>query len=203
MSQCTVNGSQHDTESGLETWGQLLATLEQGEGPDRSVVTAVRFAGVVQPTFREPSTLALDLKRAAPVDVETSKARDLVVSARQTALAGLDALATGALQVAEAFRLHDLPRAHRGLGEFVGTFGELTQLTALLSVADAQAGTPLPSVTPEAEYLAQMGTSLESLIACDLNEDWLSVADILEYEIAGVLPRWATLLKQQLERNAA
>jgi hypothetical protein len=146
--------------------------------------------------------LALDLHRAAPIDVETSTAQDLVASARQTALVGLDALAVGALQVAEAFRLHDLSRAHRGLGDFVGTFRELTRLTALLGVADAQAGMPAP-VTPESEYLAHLGESLESLIACDLNEDWLSVADILEYEIAGVLPRWATVLKQQVEGTAA
>ena len=47
-------------------------TLSAGRGPDRAIVTAVRFAGVDQPSFREPATLARDLRFAAPVDVDVT-----------------------------------------------------------------------------------------------------------------------------------
>jgi hypothetical protein len=196
MRICTVNGSEHEVGAGLETWGQLLATLERGDGPERAVVTAVRVGGVDQPTFREPLLLALDLNTAAPIDVETSAARDLVAQARQTALDGLEALATGARLAAEAFRLHDLPRAQRGLLDFVTTFRLLTTLTAALARAEAPAGNP--GLDPQgAEFLEQLGANLESLIAFNVNEDWISVADVLEYEIADVLPHWAAILQDE------
>ena len=49
-----VNGLEYEALAGLKTWGQLLDALEQGVGTERVVVTAVRFAGVDQPSFREP-----------------------------------------------------------------------------------------------------------------------------------------------------
>ena len=44
-------------------------------------------------------------------------------------------------------------------------------------------------------FLTRLHASLESLIASDMNKDWMSVADVLEHEIAGMLPDWATLLQ--------
>jgi hypothetical protein len=201
MSICTVNGSEHKAGSGLETWGQLLATLEQGDGANRPVVTAVRFAGVDQPTFRAPSVLALDLHAAAPVDVETFLAGELVASARQAVLEGLDTLTAAARDAADAFRLHDLPRAHRGLGNFVTTFRLLTALTDAVGHADVPAA-EAEFDQRDAAFLKQLGASLESLVAFNENEDWISVADVLEYEIANVLPQWAAVLNRP-EGNAS
>ena len=127
MSICTVNGLPHELEAGLETWGQLLTTLEQGEGPARQVVAAVRFAGVDQPTFREPEALALTFRRSAPIEVELSTAGELVASARAAVLGCLEAMAESARHTAESFRLHDsvagAPRAGGVRGD-VPTAGE-------------------------------------------------------------------------------
>ena len=193
MSTCKVNGSEHEAEPGLKTWGQLLMALERGDGLERAVVTAARFGGVDQPTFREAPLLALDLETVAPIDVETTAARKLVAAARQTALDGLEALATAARATADAFRLHDLPRAHRGLVDFVTTFRLLTSLTAAVGRTDIAAGDARLDAEG-AEFLERLRVSLESLIAFDVNEDWISVADVLEDEIADVLPRWAAVL---------
>jgi hypothetical protein len=193
MSILSVNGLAQETQASLETWGQLLAVLEQGEGPARTVVAAVRFDGVDQPTFRDPEALDLDLRLAAPIDVEVTTAGELVGSARETALGGLDALAESARQAAEAFRLHDLPRAHRGLADFVATFQLLTALTAALGRSDAPG---LPNLdTSGAECLDRLNSSLGSLIDFDINQDWISVADVLECEIADLLPHWAALVR--------
>src|SRR5207342_2028354 len=96
MTSYTLNGLEHEAAAGLQTWGQLLASLERGDGAERTVVAAVRFAGVDQPTFREPEALELNLHHAAPIDIEVSTAGALVAAGRETALAGLDALAESA-----------------------------------------------------------------------------------------------------------
>jgi hypothetical protein len=194
MSICTVNGLAYEAEAGLKTWGQLLARLERGDGPTRTVVAAVRFAGVDQPTFREAEVQVLDLRHAAPIEVELSTAAELVASAREAAIAGLDALAESARQAAEAFRLHDLPRAHRGLADFVATFQLLTTLTA----AVARENTPSDQITldsSDGEFLESLNVSLGALIDFDVNQDWISVADVLEYDIADLLPQWAAVMR--------
>jgi hypothetical protein len=194
MSMCTVNGLAHDVQAGLKTWGQLLATLERGEGMDRVVVAAVRFAGVDQPTFGEPECLDLDLDGIAPIDVEVSTTGDLIASARETALGSLDALAESARQAADAFRLHDLSHAHSRLADFVTAFQLLHSLTVAVGHSDASSS-PSAAETPGSEFLQRLNTSLAALIDFDVNEDWISVADVLEYEIADLLPHWAAVIR--------
>lgn len=193
MSMCTVNGLEYQTQAGLETWGQLLDALEQGDGPARIVVTAVRFEGVDEPSFREASVLARDLGTAQGVDVDTCAAGKLFASAIETAREGLGPLAVAARQTADAFRSHDLPRAHRGLADFVLTLQTLAKLTAAVS----DVGRACDAVDPEAqgtELLERLRVVLESLVASNMSEDWISVADVLEYEMAELLPRWSAML---------
>ena len=194
MSICTVNGIAHDTEAGLETWGQLLATLERGEGLERVVVAAVRFAGVDQPTFREPESLDLSLDGIAPIDVELSTTGELITFAKETAFGGLDAMAESARQAADAFRLHDLSRAHSRLADFVTAFRLLTSLTAAVRRSDASERSS-EADTPGYELLQRLDASLGALIGFNVNEDWISMADVLEYEVADLLPHWAAVMR--------
>jgi hypothetical protein len=189
-----VNGLAHDIQAESKTWGQLLATLERGEGMNRVVVAAVRFAGVDQPTFAEPESLELDLNRIAPIDVEVSTTGDLIASAKEAALGSLDALAESARQAADAFRLHDLSRAHSRLADFVTAFQLLHSVTVAVSHSETSSR-PSEAEPPGSEFLRRLNTSLGALIDFDVNEDWISVADVLEYEIADLLPDWAAVIR--------
>ena len=106
----------------------------------------------------------------------------------------LEAMAESARHTAESFRLHDLSRAHRGLGEFVATFQLLASLTASIQEKET-AAEPLGLEPPGADCLECLGVSLGALIDFDVNEDWLSVADVLEYNIADLLPQWARIMR--------
>jgi hypothetical protein len=188
MSICTVNGTAHEIGSDVKTWGHLLDTLEQGEGFDRTVVTGVRFSGVEHPTFREAESLTAALSTLGSIDVDLSTRGELVEFARRTAAGSLDALVDSARHTADAFRLHDLPTAHSGLADFVTTFQLLTALTAevsQLTPGSADAGT---------DIVERLNTSLGALVDFDVNEDWISVADVLEYEIADLLPEWGAVI---------
>jgi len=229
MHSCTVNGSEYEAQSGLKTWGELLEALEQGDGPARAIVTAVRFGGVDQPSFREPSVLARDLRFAALVAVETCGAHEIITSAVQSALDGLQPISDAARSTADLFRQHDLPAAHASLAELVTTLQTLASLTAAVANAasgPAEAGhyesAPAESAPAESApaeprsgrlqpafnelsstFLNSVGCSLESLITAATGEDWISVADVLEYEIAEELPRWQDVLRTIGRANAA
>jgi len=189
MSMCTVNGVEYEVETVFESWGQLLLNLEGGAPSDRSVVTAVRFGGVDQPSFRASPILEASLASLAPVDVETVAARELVDSAVQAIVDGVGPLVVAARRTAGSFRLHDLARAHRELVDFVATFQVLTNLTAAIGQFRAIDG-GLPPEGGDTDVLKQLHGSLESLTTFDINEDWISVADVLEHEIADTLSRW-------------
>jgi len=193
MNTCATNGQEHEAPEGLRTWGQLLDAFEQGIGSEREVVTAVRFGGVDQPSFREHASQSRAPQVSGPVDVETCQAHALVEEAVEAALNGLAPLANAARQTAEAFRSHDLADAHSRLADLVATLQSLTTLTAAVSQARLTPN-PTPSDDGSASLPEWLGPSLDALIAAETDEDWISVADILEYEIADLLPSWEVVL---------
>ena len=198
MNICTVNGCRREVAAGLKTWGQLLVSLESANGSEPALVTAVRFRGVDQPSFRLAQALSSDLRTLGQIEVETASLRALLASAADTVLEGLEPLAIASRRTGDCFRRHDLARANRGLAEFVGAFRALTELTAAVH----QLKSDDPVFGDEAcAFLQRLNDALESLIASDMNEDWVSVADVLEYDIAGMLPDWAALL-QDVGREA-
>jgi hypothetical protein len=194
MSLCAVNGLEFNALEGFTTWGQLLDMLEQGVGPERPVVTAVRFGGVDQPSFREPMLLDQALEAVAPIDVDTCRADCYLAEAVESALTDLAPLLEATQVTADAFRSHDIADANNRLAVVLATFQALTQLTA--AVAES---TLVPrSVRGDSgctAMLARAGQHLESLVTAASNEDWISVADILEYDITDLLPDWQAVLR--------
>jgi hypothetical protein len=199
MITCTIDGCVRDLDPGLKTWGQLLIFLESAGEDEPALVTAVRFRGVDQPSFREASTLSSDLQALGQIEIETASLRTLLASAAEAVLDGLDPLAAAARRTGELFRRCELAEANRRLAEFVSAFRALTELTALVN----QLNTGDPSFDEESRsFLQRLHDALEALISSDMEEDWVSVADILQYDIAGMLPDW-TALVEDAGRDAA
>ena len=61
MAHCLVNDTLESFDFLPETWGRVLATLDARLVASRRVVTAVRFDGVDQPSFRSANLAAADL----------------------------------------------------------------------------------------------------------------------------------------------
>lgn len=192
MSLCAVNGQEFTGLEGLNTWGQLLETLEKGEGTNRPVVTAVRFGGVDQPSFREPEWLDQALSAAGPIDVETCQAQALIADAVQSGLSSLSALLEAAQHTADAFRTHDIADANGRLVEVVDTLQSLAHLTAL--VTGAPTSTDQASDEATAALLTKLKQNLEWLVSAAENQDWISAADVLEYDIIELIPKWQAVL---------
>src|SRR5262250_152234 len=113
--QLTMDGGTRIANSGLKTLGELLASVETGTGPDRRVVTEVRFDGVVQTTFREPESLGRQLDGPGAVAIETSTVRELLESSTAVAIEQIPALTNQARETGRAFRRHDVQDAHASL----------------------------------------------------------------------------------------
>jgi hypothetical protein len=192
MNLCAVNGKDFGAMDGLTTWGQLLETLENGVGDGRPVVTAVRFGGVDQPSFREPKALSQTLAAAGPIEVDTCEAQALVAEAVQSGLNSLAALLEAAQHTADAFRSHDIADANGRLVEVVDTLQALAHLTAL--VTGAATSTDISPDGATTVLMTALKQKLEWLVSAAENQDWISAADVLEYDIVELIQKWQAVL---------
>jgi hypothetical protein len=191
--QLTLDGGSQNVDFGLKTLGDLLASVETGSGPDRRVVTEVRFDGVVEPSFRQAESLGRTLSDGAAIAIETSTIRDLLESSTEVAIEQIPALVSVARATGRAFRRHDVQEGQASLSTLLGGLKTLIALTSILCGAKAAvAGHPEPNAL--GAPLIAMQQSLQSLTDCEMSQDWIGMADVLEFDIAAALPRWQELL---------
>ncbi len=194
MADCLVNDIPETLDFRPETWGRLLAGLDRQIGASRRVVTAVRFDGVDQPSFRHPELAGLPLDRIARIDVEAEDAGVLLRAAVDAATDSLPDLVAGVGQTAAALR-GDAPDAQGQLGALVVALQSLMSLTvAAGTAADISYG-----ADPGAEAIvrgacARIETALVTLVDRQTGGDTRAVADALDQHLAPAVAGWTDVL---------
>ena len=204
MSELRVNKQPIPVESGQKTWADVLVTLDAQAEIKGHVVTAVRFGGVDQPSFRAASLQALAVPDTGGIEVETVPRGRLLRTTLGAAGSSLPEIAAGASHAASAFRRGDLAAAHQQLGTLLATVRTLVDLT-LASAAAAGTGLhdlPCGAYTA-AEILGATGLALDTLAQHQVVEDWVALADDLEYTLAPSLLAWSVVFEAMQDRSAA
>lgn len=172
-------------------WGDLLAGLEHDAATRGEVVTAVRFDGVDEPTFREPVQIARDVRGFEVIEIRTENPRALLDDVLGHGASAATALAAAAGRTGEAFRGSDLAQANQGLSEL----GDgIRTLTDILATSAGVLGVPLHQMEWNgrvvSDRLSELVGQLESVVEAQQAQDWLTVADILEYDFQPALAAW-------------
>ena len=201
MPQVFVNDVPQDLDQTLETWGDLLDVLDRTVARDGVILSAARFDGVEETAFREPDATNRDLCSVARVDVETADEAAFLKMCLLEAVQPLQQTAASAQSLAECYRRHDLSRGQEGL---TGLAAELRALALLVGTLSGPLGINLStddglSVDQRVEELVDV---LDALLSAQASEDWVTVADILEYDLEPAIRRWAAVLTQAAERLA-
>jgi hypothetical protein len=191
--QISVDGSSQSSVSGPENWGDLLNWLEQGEGPRRRIVTAVRFGGVAVPTFREARALSRELREIGPIDVVTSSADDLLRESAQAAYDGVLPLGRAVRRMAVKLRAGHELAAIRDLPSLTSAVQTLTTLTSALSEASLCVE---PHKTDFDALVIRFCRIVDTTIAAQVESNWRGVADVLERELAPTLDAWASVTRR-------
>ncbi len=179
-----VNGCRTSVEETLRTWGDLVGFLDRQLADTGQVVTAVRLDGVEEPAFRDPGLCAAALSELRSVEVESGSPQDLARRCLVDASDALQTLGRAATEAADSFRFGRIDEGRQAL-EQIGQ-GLITVLRII-----AAAGLAL---RPELDAAAHDGQTLASLTVCldravsDLvagqqNQDWVAVADVLEFDL--------------------
>jgi hypothetical protein len=188
------DGVEETVEFPRQSWGDVLAHLESRCAADGRLVTSVRFDGVDQPSFRDPAALRQPITNVATIDIDTSTPTGLLTQSLDEAVRAVGTLASAAERVGAAFRGFDIEQANLDLGELAQGLGTLIALAQALGQA---AGVDLDVLaTPDgtgSKMIADLTTQAESLIAASDGGDWITVADIIEYDLAPMLRQWSSL----------
>lgn len=194
MADCLVNDIAETFDFRPETWGALLAALDRRIGASRRVVTAVRFDGVDQPSFRHPELAAVALDRIARIDVEAEDAGALLRAAVDAASDSLPDLVAGVGQTAAALR-GDAPDAQGQLGSLVVALQSLMTLTvAAGTAADISYGADPDADTIVRGACARIEAALATLVARQTDGDTRAVADALDEDLAPAVAGWTDVL---------
>lgn len=203
MARCLVNERPELTEIRPKTWGGLLGALDARLAGERRVVTAVRFDGVDQPSFREAPVLATPLAAIAQVDIDAEDAVQLLRAAIDAAVDSLPELVSGVRVTAAALRA-GAPDAQTQLGALVVALQSLMHLTAAaLTAAQMALGADAASDAALTAGCDRIATALQTLAALQAGGQWPAVAEALDVHLAPAVAGWSDVLTPIRLRAAA
>ncbi len=203
MARCLVNEQLELTEIRPKTWQGLLEALDARLAAERRVVTAVRFDGVDQPSFREPAIGAMPLDGIAQVDIDAEDAVGLLRAAVDAAADSLPELVTGVRLTAAAVRA-GAPDAQTQLGALVVALQSLMQLTAAaLTAAQMALGADATSDTALTDGCGRIAAALEALTPLQADARWDALADALDTHLVPAVAGWSDVLTPIRLRAAA
>lgn len=205
MTDCLVDCTPEPVDSRLQTWGELLQTLDAGLESTHRVVTAVRFEGVDQPSYRSDDLRARALAGLARVEVESAAADDLLLDTITTGRDSVAVLAAGAIQVADTFRGLNIAEAHTCFAELADGIRQLTMLTsAVATVASLDLSTLACGSESAEQIIDGVGVGLQRLLVWQAAHDWVGAADCLEFDVAPALDLWVAVfdaVEQEVTRK--
>jgi len=200
MAHCLVNDTPEPFECRPETWGQMLDTLDRTLVADRRVVTAVRFDGVDQPSFRSDGMASADLSRIARVDIDADDATALLMGAVDAASDSLPRLVTGVRVAAAALR----SGASDAQAQLVALVGAVQALVALTIAAATAAHVSMGEAAGADPHLVaachQLEAALQVLVAHQADERWSALADALDDSLSPAIATWDDVLDRIRER---
>lgn len=190
MTRLLLDGAERGPAPG--TWGQALDAIDRELAGGGRIVTDVRFDGLDEPAFREPRVLDQALDDVATIEVISGSPESLIARCLAEAAASIEPLSQVALEIGEGFRGLDIEGASAGLAELAEGMSSLIAIAGATTMAArgtsvARSGQDHP-IGPLAGELTGF---VDALIEAQQSQDWISVADILQYDVAPALRRWA------------
>jgi hypothetical protein len=196
MPRILLDGNVFEMTAPPATWGAVIRAVDTHLAPAKRIVTDVRFDGLDEPAFREPHTLERPLQDFVTVEVLSGTPAGLMDRCLGEAIAAIPPLCATALDVGERYRGHDLKPANRGLSELAEG---LTSLVGIVGAAGLAFQVDLRHIRCGDEVASsvvnELGGYLEELVAAQEAGDWITVADVLQFDVEPSLKRLAPILE--------
>jgi hypothetical protein len=188
----TVNETEIDVPDDISTWGDLLNWIETDFLRAGQCITHVYMAGSEAYNYRDQQVCCQDLNSVGTIAIHSGDF-DKVVN---ESLAELDielreALA-GCEEVVRLLENRKEPEAYERLAQLLDSI----RLFFAIFSEDLGWSEPLDAENSRPELSAVLERALKQLIAAQENRYWVSVCDVLEYEISPILETWQKLVER-------
>jgi hypothetical protein len=194
MLQIFINDVPGTLDGVPQTWGDLLLNLDERVAGQGQLLTAARFDGVEEPAFRDARVTARRLADIRRVDVETAAPASFLRQCLVEAIGPLHQAADATLALSGRYRTFDVAGCHEGLMALAGELRGLTSLVAMLGVLQIDLDAFTAEGAAAADQLERFGAAIDAVVTAQESEDWLTVADVLEYDLEPAVRRWIDLL---------
>jgi hypothetical protein len=201
MPTVLLDGERYACEA--STWGELLTGIDQHAESRAAIVVEVRFDGIEEPAFREPAALDHRLDDFATVEVTTGPPESLLDRCIGEAVGAIGVLCAAATSVGEQYRMYDVDEANRGLVELADGLGTLVAIAGAATIATKDDTATEGRREALNGLAAELSGYFESLVSAQEAQDWITVADILQYDVEAALRRWEPALGAFVSTAAA
>ena len=186
-----LNQDPVDVPGQLSTWGELLDWLETDYLSAGQCITSVNFDAQETLSYRDSTICGQDLHGLEQIEIESGDFDSVVVEALGELDRELDQVAEAGAAIVRLFESRDQEQAYQALSQYLESLAVLFSIFSEdLGWVHEESGDSRPAL------IASLEQALGELISAQENGFWISVCDVLEYEIAPVLDGWKSLVKR-------
>jgi hypothetical protein len=180
--------------SSLGTWGEVLDWLETDYLSEGRCITRVSFGDRESADYREETVCRQEVGAFDSIDIESGDFDTVVYESLGELSAEIDRVSEAGRAIVSLFEQREEEAAHSELSHYLNALGLLFGvLSTDLGWVHEESGDSRPVLTKALE------DALGQLIAAQENGFWISVCDVLEYEIPPVLDGWKELVDRTRE----
>jgi hypothetical protein len=172
------------------TWAELLEQIDLALDTRGDVISEVRFDGVEQSDYRDAPALRRSLDGIATIDVDAVPPQALMARGLDEARGSIDPIQRGARDLAIGYRKSEIAESNQRLGVLAEAIGNLiTIVGAARKVLAVDLATLDVDGSVASAIIGELDTAIAAMGDAHRAGDWVTLADLLEYDIVPVLPR--------------
>lgn len=184
-----INETKMNPPAGLATWGDLLDWVETKHLKPGQCITRVMFGGQEEIQYRHPSICEEGIQEFGQVQIESGNF-DTVVKETFSELQTELALALESTRdIIQQFENRTDERAYTQLAHL------LDSIRIFYSVFSEDLGW-----VNAVDNSANLENAIRQLISAQENRFWVSICDVLEYEIVPILESWSETVERTRAR---
>ena len=188
-----VNGKEETVSHMGETLGDLLLHIEKEGVPQGNVVRSIKIDGQ-ESSPDSPEAQKPPLSEIATLEVEISTLSDIINKNIENADAYLIRLIPGIEKSVELFRMGNEQEANKFFINIIDGIDWLSQVLDMILTAKAISPDTIFDGKSIQDRRASLGELTQQMVDANKNQDWVLLADLLEYEILPYYQEWSNLL---------
>ena len=190
-----INGKEKIVSCSGDNLGDLLVHIEKNDVAQGSVVRSIQIDGQ-EFAPDEPATQKIPLSEIETLEIEISTLPDIINKNIENADAYLIRLIPGIEKSVELFRMGNEQEANKFFLNIIDGIDWLSQVLDMVLAAKEISPDTVFNGKSVQDRRASLVDFTQQMVDANKNQDWVLLADLLEYEILPYYQEWSDLLPQ-------